>query len=136
MVKQRTDQRPYDAPPATAPVQRGRTPWPETGAAPEASTPYTLKFRKVLSLLKRVIALECAEAEQPLPARVQLVIELDLGETCEQGIVTAHYDHASPAEELASLGAGLALLLRRNVREGEDFRIVTREEQEVLDKIA
>jgi hypothetical protein len=153
---ERTNRRPFDAPPADAAVQRGERPWPEavgltaeaqaTRAQPElhgAPVPverplrHNLRTRKVYSLLKRVVSLELAETETPQAARVRIVIDLDmalpaLGDPPNN---TACLSPTGAAEELAGIAGGVELLLTRKLKEQEDFKVLTWEQQQWLDKM-
>ena len=108
-----------------------------TPAPSERPLRHDLRTRKVYSLLKRVVNLELAERDESRPAKVRLVIELDMAlpELGEPPVVLSYVDPTSAGGEIVGLEGGVGVLLARQLRHGEDFVVLTRGQQEWLEKM-
>ncbi len=129
------DQRPLEA----APAEHGHAPYradPQYYAAPpppEKPTPHNLHLLAAYKLLKRVVTLELAEEGKSPDGRFRLVIDLTLQPDPDPP-PKGEREVNTPGEQLAALSGGLNLLLERQLFQGQDFRILSREQQEILDK--
>lgn len=138
---QRTNQAPFEAPPAASAAPRSpghpwltTTPEAQATAATRRVTPYELKLKAARNMVARVVQLELEAAGELPVGDFKVTVNVSLN---DQGTLTCTMgqESCSCQERLTSLAGGLALLLSRQLADGEDFVVLSREQREALDRL-